>query len=330
MSDMKDLIADFQKQLQEAIEIGEKSSIRTGGVAFGSVVITGLGGSGIGGTIVSEIVAHECRVPIAVNKDYFLPAFVNEHTLVIVCSYSGNTEETIQAMEEALRKKAVVVCITSGGKIAEMAKANSCSVILIPPGNPPRASLGYSLTQLFYVLHAHKLISGEFKKHLQQSINLLQKEEKSIIAEAKKVADFLYGKTPVLYAVDGYNGVATRFRQQINENSKMLCWHHIIPEMNHNELVGWAGGSQEFAVVILRNKADYSRSQARIEINKEIILKYTPHLMEIWSKGDYHLERALYLIHLTDWVSWFLADKQKIDATEVNVINHLKGALAKI
>jgi glucose/mannose-6-phosphate isomerase len=110
----------------------------------------------------------------------------------------------------------------------------------------------------------------------------------------------------------------------------MLCWHHVIPEMNHNELVGWAGGSDELAVIILRNKADYSRSQARIEINKEIISKHTPNLMEVWSKGDYHLERALYLIHLTDWVSCFLADKKNIDATEVNVITNLKNSLAKI
>src|SRR5690242_18254369 len=171
MSDMKDLVAYFPTQLKEAIEIGEKAQIQNAKSEIRNVVITGLGGSGIGGTIVSEIVAHECPVPITVNKDYFLSAFVNEHTLVIVCSYSGNTEETIQAMEEALRKKATIACISSGGKISEMAKTNNCSLILIPPGNPPRASLGYSLTQLFYVLHAHKLISGEFRKHLQQSIN---------------------------------------------------------------------------------------------------------------------------------------------------------------
>jgi glucose/mannose-6-phosphate isomerase len=140
----------------------------------------------------------------------------------------------------------------------------------------------------------------------------------------------LFEKIPVIYAVDGYNGVATRFRQQINENSKMLCWHHVIPEMNHNELVGWAGGSKEFAVIILRSKSDYTRSQARIDINKEIISKYTPHILEVWSKGDYHLEKALYLIHLTDWASCFLGDKKNVDLTEVNVINHLKNSLSKI
>jgi glucose/mannose-6-phosphate isomerase len=151
-----------------------------------------------------------------------------------------------------------------------------------------------------------------------------------IQAEANAVTDFLFRKMPVIYAADGYNGVATRFRQQINENSKMLCWHHILPEMNHNELVGWAEQHPECAVVFLRNETDYFRTQARMEISKEIMLQRTPHVLEIWSKGGSHLERSLYLIHLTDWASCYLADRKGIDAVEVNVINHLKGSLAKI
>src|SRR4051812_26687774 len=132
MTDMKDLVQNFPKQLKEAIEIGEHSKLQTSSFKPQAVLITGLGGSGIGGTIVSEIVSQECPVPITINKDYFIPAFVNQNTLVIVCSYSGNTEETIQAMEMALQRKAKIVCITSGGKIEAMAKANHCDVIIIP------------------------------------------------------------------------------------------------------------------------------------------------------------------------------------------------------
>jgi glucose/mannose-6-phosphate isomerase len=330
MNEMKDLVEHFPKQLTEAIEIGEKSGIGRQKAEVRNVLITGLGGSGIGGTIVSEIVSNECPVPITVNKDYFLPAFVNEHTLVIVSSYSGNTEETLQAMDEALKRKAVVVCISSGGKVIEMAKANHLSHIIIPGNNPPRASLGYSLTQLFYVMNAFGLIKDDFKKQLKAAIDLIESEQKNIRKEAGEVAKFLFKKIPVIYAVDGYNGVATRFRQQINENSKMLCWHHILPEMNHNELVGWAEKHEECAVIILRNKSDYSRTQTRIEISKEIFSKYTSSLKEIWSKGNSQIERSIYLIHLTDWVSCELADMKNIDATEVNIINHLKGELAKI
>lgn len=327
---MKELVQRFPDQLKEALAIGEGFHPVVRGFTPRNILITGLGGSGIGGTIVSEIVSGECPVPVTVNKDYFLPAFVNEETLVIACSYSGNTEETLYALEEAMKRKARIVCITSGGRIAEIAKAHQLDQILIPPGMPPRACLGYSLTQLFFVLHQFKLIGDQFKSALQSAISLIAKGDQSMQQEAMSVADFLYGKTPVIYAVDGYNGVATRVRQQLNENSKMLCWHHVIPEMNHNELVGWAGGSPDLAVLILRNENDFSRSQARIEINKKVFSGHTPHVRELWSKGNSQLERSIYLIYLTDWVSCFLADKNKVDASEINVINDLKGALAKI
>jgi glucose/mannose-6-phosphate isomerase len=330
MADMKLLVQNFPNQLKEAIQIGEKANITLSKNELRNVVITGLGGSGIGGTIVSELVASKCPIPVVVNKDYFLPAFVNEYTLVIVSSYSGNTEETVQAMQTAIERKAKVVCITSGGKIAELAKQNSCDLIVIPSGFPPRACLAYSLTQLFYVLHALQLIADSFKTSLRNAVELIENETAAIQDEAAAVAGFLYHKTPVIYAVDGYNGVATRFRQQINENAKMLCWHHILPEMNHNELVGWAEKNEDCAVVILRNKSDYTRTQTRIEISKEVFTKYTTLVREVWSKGNTQLEQSLYLIHLTDWVSCYLADKKGIDATEVNVINHLKGELAKI
>jgi glucose/mannose-6-phosphate isomerase len=330
MSDMNDLVKRFPAQLKEAMEIGEKAKLNKQTKQINNIVIAGLGGSGIGGTIVSEIVASEAKVPITVIKDYFIPAFVGANTLVICCSYSGNTEETLQTLEDSIAQGAMICCITSGGKVAEIAKAKNIDLITIPGGMPPRACLGYSLTQLFYVLNSHSIISDSFKEQIEMAIALLEKEKNGITAEAKKLADVLVGKIPVIYAVDGYNGVATRFRQQINENSKMLCWHNILPEMNHNELVGWAEDYHNVSVVILRNDTDYSRTKARIEICKEIFSKYTSNITEIWSKGNSSLEKSLYLIHLTDFVSVMLADKKKIDATEVNVINHLKGELAKI
>ncbi len=330
MKSMNDLVQNFPQQLNEAIQIGEKAVLTKGKNSIRNVVITGLGGSGIGGTIVSEVVASNCTVPILVNKDYFLPAFVDEHTLVIVSSYSGNTEETLQAMNQALNMKAKVVCVTSGGTVAELAKKEKLDLILIPAGMPPRACLGYSLTQLFYVLDGLELISMSFRDELNSTVKLLEKEQKAIQEEAMAISEFLLNKIPILYISDGYNGVATRFRQQINENSKMLCWHNILPEMNHNELVGWTENHHNCAVLLMRNESDFGRTQARMEISKEVFAKYTPHTRELWSKGNSQLECSLYLIHLTDWVSCFLADKRKVDSSEINIINHLKGELAKI
>ncbi len=325
---MNDLIADFSKQLMEAIAIGEAAKLSHSECMIRNVLITGLGGSGIGGTIISELAASGCPVPVVVNKDYFLPEFVNEETLVIVSSYSGNTEETVCAMEIAMKRGAKVVCITSGGKVLELAEDNGIDHIVVPGGMPPRACFGYSFTQLLYVFNFFGLIGEGFKADLGRAVALIDREEENIQYEAKEVARKLVNKIPIIYTVASYEGVAIRLRQQINENSKMLCWHHVIPEMNHNELVGWTEKSEHWAVVILRNDNDFERTQKRIEINKEVIKKYTDNITEVYSKGESVIERSIYLIHLGDWISWHLADMKQIDATEVNVINFLKNTLA--
>jgi len=327
---MEHLINNFPAQLAEAIDIGRKNKIDLGGKKFLNVVISGLGGSGIGGTIVAEVVSDESTAPILVNKDYFLPAFVNENSLVIISSYSGNTEETLHAMQQAIEKKATIVSVSSGGKVIELARKNNLPYILIPGGMPPRSCLGYSLTQLLFVLNAAGIISDNFEKQLENSVSLLETEKLNIKKIAAEVSEKLYDKTPVIYSATGFEGVATRFRQQVNENSKMLCWHHVIPEMNHNELVGWVDKNENLGVVIFRNSNDYSRTQSRIENNKEVIAGCTSTIIELFSKGESKLEKSFYLVHLGDWISLYMAQKRGVDATEVNVIDRLKGALSKI
>ncbi len=325
---MKDLIANFSNQLREAAAIGEAAKLSHNEFPIRNVVITGLGGSGIGGTIVAEIAASQNPVPVIINKDYFLPEFVNEETLVIVSSYSGNTEETLCAMEIAIKRGAKIVCITSGGKVLELAQDNGFDHIVVPGGMPPRSCLGYSFTQLLYIFNFFGLINETFKTELQKAISLIDAEEANIQNDAMAIAKKLVNKIPIIYCIANYEGVAIRLRQQINENSKMLCWHQVIPEMNHNELVGWTQQSEQWAVVILRSNNDYVRTQKRIEINKEVIRKYTDNITEIYSKGQSTIERSIYLIHLGDWISWYLSELRHVDATEVNVINYLKNTLA--
>jgi len=333
---MKKLIENFPIQLLEAIQIGEKTKFSKSNPPAGrakkisNVFISGLGGSGIGGTIVSELTAMETSVPITVGKGYFIPKFVNQNTLVIISSYSGNTEETLNCLNLALKRKAKIVCVTSGGKIAEIARKKKLDLITIPGGNPPRACLGYSLTQQFFILSHFGIIGNKFKTQLKSAIELIEKEKQDIISEAKQVAEKLNGKTPIIYTTTNYEGVAIRFRQQLNENAKILCGHHVIPEMNHNELVGWASGSDRISVIILRDKDEYERNNVRIEINKGVMVKYTSNITEVWSKGKSQIEKAIYLIHLVDWASLFLSELRSVDAVEVNVIDMLKGELSKI
>lgn len=327
---MDELIAGFPAQLKEAVEIGKNAQIKAPANPIQNVLISGLGGSGIGGKIVSQLVAGSINVPVTINNDYALPAFVNENTLVIISSYSGNTEETLAAMESALNKNAEVACITSGGKALSLSQEHGLNHIIIPGGNPPRACLGYSLTQQFYLLHKYGLISGEFESQLENAIVLIENEREAIHQKAKEVTDAIHGKRPVIYAEAASEGLAVRFRQQLNENSKTLCWHHVFPEMNHNELVGWAGGSEQLAVILFRNETDYSRTQVRMNISKEIFEQYTNTIIELYSKGNSAIERSIYLINLGDWISFYLAQKNAVDPIEIEVIDHLKSELAKV
>lgn len=327
---MDKLIAGFSAQLREAITIGKSAQLSAHNFPITNILVSGLGGSGIGGDLVNEFIADELRIPMQVNKDYFLPSHVNKNTLVIISSYSGNTEETLNALQIALNRKSKIVCVSSGGKVIEIAKEKGLDHIIVPGGNPPRASLGYSLVQQLYALHYLGIIPNQFEQELNRAADLLDAEENPIRAEAKTIAGKLEGKIPIVYTTTPMASVAVRFRQQINENSKMLCWHHVLPEMNHNELVGWRKKSSDWAVVFLRNENDYSRNNQRIAINKEIIAGYCDTIIDINSKGSSHIERALYLIHLTDWVSFFLAELNKVDAVEVKVIDFLKNSLAKV
>jgi glucose/mannose-6-phosphate isomerase len=225
---MKILVEEFTKQLQEALNIAN-SAILTQKHNVQNIVVTGLGGSGIGGTILSEVVQSECPVPIIVNKDYFLPAFVNSNTLVIISSYSGNTEETLSAMKQAIDKNAQIVCVTSGGEVHAIAQKYKFDTIIIPGGHPPRSCIGYSLVQLLKIVQFNGFVKTDLLNQVQETIVLLDNERESIKIESTLIAKKLSNKIPVIYSLGTCEGVAVRFRQQINENSKMLCWHLRLP-----------------------------------------------------------------------------------------------------
>jgi glucose/mannose-6-phosphate isomerase len=327
---MKKLVLDFPIQLHEALIIGKNYRFIAHGKEFNNVVVTGLGGSGIGGSIVQNYVFDKLKIPFTVNKDYFLPAFVSRKSLVIVCSYSGNTEETLTAMRQAIKKRATVVCVTSGGAVADLAKQKHLDCILVPAGMPPRSCLGYSLVQLLFVLHYFGLMGNSFEREIRRAIKQMKEGENDTQKKALAIAKKIFGKLPIIYSSGAFEGIAIRFRQQLNENSKLLAWHGAIPEMNHNELVGWRDDAQDKAVILLRNHNDYDRVQTRMEINKKIFKKHTSTIVEIYSEGKSYWEEAFYLIHLTDWVSVFLAELRGVDATEVKVIDFLKKSLSKV
>ncbi len=328
---MNQLIAKFPSQLVEALAIGEAAQINSHTEEIYKVYVAGLGGSGIGADFVKEFVRADSTVPYNVGKGYTIPKYVDKNTLAICSSYSGNTEETLECFNQMLTTGAKIVVVSSGGKLIEEAKKRGLDYIQVPGGWPsPRACLGYSIIQQMYILHKLDIIDGSFKDQIKSAIDLIKFDQEAIQAAAQKVAERTYDKLPIIYVTDRMEAVAVRLRQQINENAKMLCWHHVIPEMNHNELVGWTENHPDKALIYLRNRDDLKRNQVRIEINQQIISKYSDTIIDIFSKGNSLIEKAIYLVHLGDWISWYLSVKKGADAIEIDVIDYLKSELAKV
>ncbi len=328
---MNQLIERFMDQLAEGLEIGRNASIRPAAANINHIYVAGLGGSGIGADFVASFIQDECRLPFLVRKGYHVPAFVGPNTLAIASSYSGNTEETLISYDQIKAKGARLLCVASGGKIIDKAKADGYDYIQVPSNWPsPRACLGYSVTAQLWTLHHLGYISDRAIQEVESSITLLRNESEDIKTQAKAIAGRLHHKIPIIYIEDRMEPVAVRLRQQINENSKALCWHHVVPEMNHNELVGWREKNDALAVLYLRNDDDYSRNAVRMDINKQIISQYAGDIIEVYSKGTTMIEKSMYLVHLGDWISWYLAELRGVDALEVKVIDFLKGELAKV
>lgn len=327
---MEQLVAQFPKQIADAISIAENASLTFDpNKAFRNVVICGMGGSGIGGKMVAQLFESEAKIPLVVVQDYTLPAFVDKNTLVIASSYSGMTEETLSAVYSAEEKGATLVGVSSGGDLLKFCKEKNYNYITLPAGNPPRSMLAFSMIQLIQILAKAGVIHTNALSSLDNCRKLLNEELISIKKAAQVLGNHLFRKQGVIYTDTAREGVAIRARQQFNENSKQLVWHHVIPEMNHNELVGWGGGDDRYSVVFLESQFLSDRNQLRTAICKEIIEKKTPHVLGIQGKGKTMIEEYFYFIHIIDWASLILANLNKTDAVEVRVIDYLKDSLNK-
>ncbi len=338
-SNMYGLLKKFPAQVREAVSLGASPAPRWNVRDIRQIVLCGLGGSAIGGDLLKSYLAGEVRIPFLVNRNYSLPRFVGPKTLVIVSSYSGNTEETIASHQEALRRKARILCITSGGKTGKLARAHRTPLIVIPPGLPPRAALGYSFFPLLVALG--KLgFTGNKAREIRETIALLEEKASAYgtpdpaTNRAFQLAELLHHRLGVVYSsTDRFDAVATRWRGQMAENGKSLLFGHVLPEMNHNELVGWnvlRDQMKEMQVFFLRDKGDHRRIALRMDLTGGILAQYTPHITELRSEGDSLLARMFSLIALGDWTSFYLAILNGQDPTPVKVIDYLKAELAKV
>lgn len=336
---MYNWIRDFSSQIENAVQIGKSAPLKLYVDGIKNILVTGLGGSAIGGDLLRSYLSEELDVPFIINRHYFLPEFVDKNSLVVVSSYSGNTEESTAAHRDAAKRKAKVFCITTNGETALLAKKFKHPVIRIPKGYSPRAALGYLFFPILVAFTRLGLVKNK-SKDIKETVDLLRAKA-AIFSNPDspdnapmQLAKQLQGKLPIVYAPNEHlDAVAVRWRGQICENAKQLAFSHVLPEMNHNELVGWKNVThlmKQMNVIFLRDKGTHRRLAVRENITKQIVSQYADRVTEVWSEGNSLLARMFYLIHFGDWVSLYLAVLNNEDPTPVKVIDFLKGELAKV
>jgi len=338
-SNMLDLLLDFPLQCKIAQELARNAQILIPKQDFTKILFSGMGGSSIGADLVRSYLYFESKLPILVFREYDLPNFVDDKTLVFIISYSGNTEETISAYQQAKEKNASIIIISSGGILKEYALKEKITFIEIPKDLPPRASLGYlSIIPLCILarLGLIKEVDNLIKELIEDLTKLKEKiNPKRGLKEnpAKYIASKIFNKIVFIYSASvNFDVCAVRLRCQLNENAKCLASSHFFPEMNHNEIVGWQNPKKmfkNFIVLLLRDNLVHPRVNKRIEITKQIFKKEEIEIIELYSEGRNLLSRIFSLIYMGDFLSFYLAILYQIDPTPVERITYLKNELAK-
>ncbi len=331
------LISDFPKHWKEVMKLTEDIELNIDKSRIKNICFAGMGGSAIGADLIRAYSLKSCPYPVQVNRHYEIPNYIDENTLFIACSFSGNTEETLTALNSAIGKGAQIIGVTSGGELKKQAIEHEFDYIQIPGGMPPRAALAYSFVPLFRIFQTLGYLD-ESDSVLDDTYNLLRDgvskfidiEDNDALALARELNESL----PIIYS-DALlmEPVNLRWRGQIEENSKMLVYGNLIPEMNHNEIVGWehiAHLAGRLTVVMLKDRDDNPRVTKRMEIVKELVMDQALSVIEISTIGNSRLERMFSLVQLADWVSMYLALLNGIDPTPIAKIDILKSKLAQV
>ena len=332
-------IWDFPENLSDALELGNNIKLNQEYGKINSIVIAGMGGSAIGGDVVSILEKENINIPLTVSRGYSIPNWVNRNTLVICSSYSGNTEETLSVLDEALTKNAIICGVTTGGKLADILKKNDKDIVIIPGGLQPRAALAFSFVPITKLLQKIGILDTKIDSWLpivirslsdNREINSLDTAQNPIF----ELADQIHNKIPILYSDNSSMSIAAlRLKGQICENSKMLCYHNDLPELNHNEIVGWENNSNLFDhlfILWLNDSSDNKRVKLRQEITQTILNEKKVDQFVIQMTGNLFQDRFLNMINYGDWLSYWCAIAHKTDPSPVNNIARLKKELARI
>ncbi len=329
---MLESLEEFPEQIEEAVAASQYNLLP---FQPENIVVTGMGGSAIVGDTLKSFLSNRISIPIFVNRDYTLPSFVNENTLLFVVSYSGNTEETLSAARKGLEENAKVVGITSDGELKDICEEKGIVSIKAPEGYPPRAAFAFMFIPVLQLLSELLIYDSDVAildavselKELRDRIGIEQPTDNN---EAKKLAKRIEGKIPIIYGHSIYQAVANRWHTQFNENAEVLSWYGAVPEMNHNEVVGWKGddNTSDFIPILLRDDKESDKINKRIEVTKEIVFEdEVDDVIEVCTDAETQLARILSLVYLGDYISIYLALLRGKDPSPVKIIDKLKERL---
>ncbi len=309
-------IESLPKQILDGYELG--ATVKLSG-KFDRIVIGGMGGSGIPGKLLKSYIGN--KIPVEVIPDYTLPEYYNSKTLYFAISYSGNTEESIEAAKDAHRQGCKIVALTTGGKLRKQAEKNNWHLILVPSGMQPRAGLPYLFFALIRVLENAKILKNA-KAQVKRTSEAMKNP--ALAKQAEKLADQLEGKIPLIYASERLSSVAYRWQTQLNENAKIHAFHHSFPELNHNQMVGFTKLNGDYHVIILEDQGDHRRIKKRMAISRKLIKKAGVGSTLIDFTDVSPLVRMFSMIHIGDLTSFFLSEHYGIDPVQVAIVENLK------
>lgn len=325
---MKNVILNFPKQFAKGLEVSENTKIDG---PFSNLIICGVGGSALPGSLLPDM-GIKFDLPLFVHRDYGLPKITNQNSLIICISFSGNTEETLSAFEEATNKNYKVVAVCTGGKLEKLAKDNSKPVAVVPNDcGQPRFGTGYLVGAVLKVLSNCGLITDQSKRLLEMADNL---KPENLEERGKGLANKLMNKIPIVYASNQYKSLARVWKIKFNENSKVMAFWNYFPELNHNEMVGLTNIKSQIAnckyyFIILKDEKDNPRVVKRMELTAELIKEAGAEVEMIEIQGATKTEKIFNTLLLGDWVSYYLSLAYDQDPTPVKIVEEFKKRLAQ-
>jgi len=330
------MVGGLPAQLFDAYKAGGKVALEAGG-EVGGIAVAGMGGSAIGADAIASVYDAELPSPMVTVRGYNLPHWISSRSLVFIVSYSGNTEETISCLHEALERGCRIICLTTGGKVGQIAAEKNLPLIEVPSSLQPRAAMGWLSVPIAACLENLGLVEAvgedvsEAASVLGTLGNLYGLENPSADNPAKQLAADLFGRIPVIYGSEVTAVAALRWKCQINENAKSLAFNHQFPELNHNEIVGWeypARDMERFRIVYLTDAKLHPQNRKRMDVTAELLENYVGGIRRYASSGECRLARLLSSINLGDYLSLYLAVLNGIDPSPVERIENLKQQLA--